>query len=282
MRIGLVTNKFKDTDYSFTKSVIEYLNKKNTTPIIHFNHEFKDCDYIVSEGQNFFDEIDYLISMGGDGTLLTVSYCCAKRDIPILVVNLGTLGYLANVERDEVFDAIDKLIEMDFDIDERSMLEASYSAQSETIKQLALNDLVVTKGLMSKVVHLDVNISGVDLGIIRGDGIIISTPTGSTAYNISAGGPILEPTSNTVVITPICSQTPSFPIVISADDEVTIKVTYRSASDVALASDGELVKYIKNGDQIKIKKAQETVKLIKTFDKSYFEMFQKKYFHDYK
>ncbi len=282
MRIGLVSNKFKDDDYTFTESVIQYLNKQGISPVNHFSHIFDKCQYTILEGQSFFDEIDYLICMGGDGTLLTVSYCCAKRDIPILMVNLGTLGYLANVERDEVFEAIDRLISKNFTIDERTMLEASYTSQSEVIKQLALNDMVVTKGLMSKIVHLDVNIAGVDLGTIRGDGIILATPTGSTAYNISAGGPILEPTSNTVVITPICSQTPSFPIVISADDEVTIKVTYRSTSDVALASDGEIVKYIKNGDEIKIRKAPETVKLIKTFDKSYFEVFNKKYFHDYK
>ncbi len=282
MRIGLVSNKFKDVDYSFTKSVIKYLNEKGIEPVVHFEIECSEVKFSTIIGQDFFEQIDCLIVMGGDGTLLKVSYCCSKQDIPILAVNLGTLGYLANVERDEVFEGIDRLLSGNYVIDERMMLEGSYRNQSNIFTQLALNDFVVTKGLMSKVVFLDVTINENHLGLIRGDGIIISTPTGSTAYNLSAGGPILEPSSNTFVVTPICSQTASFPIVISADDELKIKVTYRSASDIALACDGEIVKYINNNDEITIKKAKETVKLIKPFKKSHYEVFQKKYFHDYK
>ncbi len=281
MIIGLVSNKYKDVDYSFTKSVMKYLNEKGIEPVVHFEID-SDDKYTTILGQDFFEKIECLIVMGGDGTLLKVSYCCAKQNIPIMAVNLGTLGYLANVEREEVYEGIDRLLAGNFIVDERMMLEGSYRSQSNIFTQLALNDLVVTKGLMSKVVYLDITINDNHLGLIRGDGIIVATPTGSTAYNLSAGGPILEPSSNTIVVTPICSQTASFPIVISADDVLKIKVTYRSASDVALACDGEIVKYISNNDEITIKKAKETVKLIKPFKKSHFEVFQKKYFHDYK
>lgn len=281
MIIGIYPNKYKDKKYIYTRRIIKYLNSKNITPISSVRLG-GNVDYTYHEYENMIEEIDYLIVLGGDGTLLGVSSDCSRLEIPVLLINLGTLGYLANVEKNEMFSAIDKLIENDFTIDARIMLESNYYSDVEAIKSICLNEFVITKGLESKLVSVEVYVSDKMMGLIRGDGVIISTPTGSTGYNITAGGPILSPSSDTLVITPICPQTPSFPVVISGDEEVKVKVTYRSASDVALVSDGKIVRYIQNDEEIIIRKSKKHVKLIRIFDKNHFEVFQSKYFHNYR
>ncbi len=281
MNIAIVTNHFKDDNFEVTKCVVSILNKHNIVPYIEKEIESNEVQYKIFEDFSFFDEIDYLIAIGGDGTLLGISNKCAEHNIPILAINLGTLGYLANVEKDEIEVGLEKFVNKDFTIDKRTMLEATFNGKDTKVSSTALNDFVITKGLHSKIVCLDVYVNNDRIGLIRGDGLIVSTPTGSTAYNLSAGGPILEPSSNAIAVTPICSQTPFFPIVISDDDEIRLEVTYRSAADVALACDGDIVDYIQNYDQITIRKSKREVRLIKVFEKSHFDIFSKKYYHDY-
>lgn len=281
MTIGIYPNQYKDKKYNYTRRIIKYLNSKGIVPISYVkiggNIKYTHMDY-----KSMLQNVDYLIALGGDGTLLSVAVDCADFNIPVLLINLGTLGYLANVEKDEIFLAMDKLIDSDFTIDKRVMLESNYEFDDDKIKSVSLNEFVVTKGLESKLVSVEVYISGKLMGLIRGDGVIVSTPTGSTGYNITAGGSILSPSSETFIITPICPQTPSFPLVISADETVKLKLTYRSASDVALVGDGKIVRYIQNDEEIIIKKAEKYVNLIRIFDKNHFEVFQSKYFHNYR
>lgn len=279
MKIGIVTNVYKDEKFIVSRCVVKFLNDNNIEPIIDVDIKDDTLKYNTFESLSRLKTCNYAIVIGGDGTLLNISAKCAKYDVPILAINLGTLGYLANVEREEIIEALTRLIDNNFIVDKRMMIE---TRTSDGKYSRALNDFVVTKGMYSRVVCLEVSINGNALGLIRGDGLIISTPTGSTAYNLSAGGPILESNSNTIVITPICPQTPSFPIVISADEEIQIKVTYRSASDVALVCDGEIVNYVKNNEEIIINKSDRCIKLVKVFNKSNFEVFNKKYFHEFR
>ncbi len=281
MNIGIISNRYKDENYNVTKIIMKNLNDKNIKPIIPVDINEEGIDYLVCDFDEFFQKIDCLIAVGGDGTLIKVSLDCAKNDVPVLLVNLGTLGYLANVEVSEIDEAIDRLTAGNFSIDERLMIKTSINNDDFRVRTIALNDVTVSKGIMSKIITVDVSVNGNKIGAMRGDGLIISTPTGSTAYNLSAGGPILEPHSNTLALTPVCPQNPFFPLVISADEIISISVTVRSNGDIALISDGNIVEQIKNNDIITIKKAKESLKLIKVFDKSHFEIFSKKYFHKY-
>ncbi len=281
MNIGIVTNQFKDIDFEVTKEVVQFFNYHNITPVIDRDIDRLDCEYEVYEDYSVFSTIDYVVVIGGDGTLLGIAAKCAEYDIPILAINLGTLGYLANVEKDEIFVALEKFMKKDFKLDKRTMIEAIVESDETKTTNIALNDFVITKGLLSKIVCLDIYVNGDKLGLFRGDGLIISTPTGSTAYNLSAGGPILIPRSKAVAITPICSQTPFFPIVLSDYNEIQIEVTYRSATDVALSCDGAVVNYLQNYDRITIRNSEREVSLVKVFPKSHFDIFSKKYFHNY-
>lgn len=281
MKIGIVANIYKDKDYEVTHSIIKFLNDNNIIPYMYVDINKNDCTYNLVKEKKMYSLVDNVIVLGGDGTLLGVAFPCAKNNISILGINLGTLGYLSNIEKDEIFEGLTKLVRNEFYIDERIMIESSFIKRGVLSRKLALNDLIVTKGLQSKIVSLDVYIDNNRLGLIRGDGIIVSTPTGSTAYNLSAMGPILDPTSDILVITPISPQTFSRPIVVSANSEIRIKVSYRSKGDVALSCDGEIVKYIQNDEEITIKKSAETTKLIKVFDKKFYEVFQNKFFHTY-
>lgn len=281
MRIGIYPNEYKDKKYVHTRRIIKYLNSKYIQPSVCVKLG-GNVSYNYYPYENMLQEIDYLIVLGGDGSLLSVSLDCAKLDIPVLLINLGTLGYLANVEKNETFTAIEKLINSDFEIDKRFLIESLYFEDDKKNVNMALNEIVITKGLKSKVVSLKIFVNDRLMGFIRGDGVIISTPTGSTAYNRTAGGSILSASSDTIIITPICPQTPSFPVVISSNDEVKIVVASRSGSDVTLVLDGEIATHVKNEEEIKIIKSEKCVKLIKVFDKNHFEVFQSKYFHDYR
>lgn len=276
MNIGIIVNQYKDKNYEVTHNIIKYLNEKKIIPFTTFRVSATDIMYKFVSEDEIYKEINFMIVVGGDGTLLSVSYPCAKNEIPILAINMGTLGYLANVEKDEIYEALDKLLKDEYTIDERIMIESSFYKDEKKIKKVALNDFVVTKGINSKVVSLDVTINNNHLGIIRGDGLIVSTPTGSTAYNLTAMGPVLDPRADVLVVTPICPQTYSKPIVIASDEEVYIKVSYRSVEDVALSCDGQVVKYIENDETIVIKKSAEKVKLIKIYDKSFYDVFRTK------
>ncbi len=281
MRIGIFPNKYKDEEYKVASNIVEILNKKNIEAVLPVYLERTDIKYTFCEYDEFYENIDLLMAVGGDGTLIRVAVDCAKNEIPVVLVNLGTLGYLANVEIDEVDKAVDKIIEGDFTIDERLMIKSFVNDDDLRPRHIALNEIAVSKGLASKIVTADVRVGGKGIGVMRGDGLIISTPTGSTAYNLSAGGPILGPQSNTLAITPVCPQTPFFPIVVSADEEITIKVTFRAFGDITITGDGNIIDQLKNDDVITIVKAKESLRLIKVFDKSHYDVFSRKYLHKY-
>lgn len=276
MKIWIKPNKNKDTDYNFTKKIISWLNEHNVIPYIDFNLDDTKLKFILMDRSFKLIEIDYLLVLGGDGTLLNFARIAAINDILLLGVNLGTLGYLTYVESQDVFNALEKLLSKNFKIDERSMLATKLNGKQ--YEELALNDIVITKGLKTTIISIDIAINGIDLGTMRGDGLIVSTPTGSTAYNNSAGGPILEPNGNIFVLTPLCSQSIFYkPIVVSSNDVVTVKVNYRSIrGECALLIDGKIRKYIDNDETFSFYISERKTKLIKTNDIDFFSLYKKK------
>ncbi len=223
--------------------------------------------------------VEMIIVLGGDGTLLSAARLVADAhaDVPIFGVNLGSLGFMAEVSLDELYGNLEKAIAGKLGTEDRIMLTASVLRQGKRIAQYrVLNDAVINKGALARMMELRVSVNDGHLTTLRADGLIVATPTGSTAYSLSAGGPIIHPTIHCFVLTPICPHTLSNrPIALPDTAVVTICLTSLS-EDVSLTLDGQIGFPLEPNDVVAIKKSQFRIKLIKHPTKSYFEILRTK------
>jgi len=249
----------------------------------------KDCEVFVDDEtasalniSGFSKEMiaslaDVVIVLGGDGTMLNVSRLVAEKSVPILGVNLGSLGFITEVKRDEIIGAVDRMLHGGCAIEERLMLSASILRNGKKITEYTvLNDVVINKGALARIIDLETIINDHYVTTFKADGLIISTPTGSTAYSLSAGGPILYPTLESIVLTPICSHTlTNRPLVLP--DNFKIEIIIKTISgDVFLTLDGQVGFSLQMGDIIEIKKAASKTKLLITIDRDYFKVLRTK------
>jgi NAD+ kinase len=209
---------------------------------------------------------DLLVVLGGDGTLLSMARAVGDLGIPIVGVNLGDLGFLAATTLDEMIPALDALLRGEMVIEERMMLAIRvYRAGQVVASWLALNDAVITKAAMSRIINLSVSIEGQHAILYRADGLIVSTPTGSTAYSLSAGGPILYPTMDGIVLTPICSHTlTNRPIVVPGAQHV--EITLLTSQEVMLTVDGQVGFGLLERDVVEVGRAPSTIRLVRFKD----------------
>ena len=223
--------------------------------------------------------VEMLIVLGGDGTLLSAARLVADAhsDVPIFGVNLGSLGFMAELSLDELYDNLEKAIAGRLETEERMMLSASVLRGDKRIAQYrVLNDAVINKGALARMMELRVSVNGGHLTTIKADGLIVATPTGSTAYSLSAGGPIIHPTIHCFVVTPICPHTLSNrPIALPDDVAVTVRLISRS-EDVSLTLDGQIGFSLERHDVVEIKKSRFKMRLIKHPAKSYYEILRTK------
>ncbi len=223
--------------------------------------------------------VDMLIVLGGDGTLLSAArhVADAHTDVPIFGVNLGTMGFMAEVSLDELYDNLEKAIAGRLETEERMMLSASVIRTGRRVSRYrVLNDAVINKGALARMMELKISVNGSHLTTFRADGLIVATPTGSTAYSLSAGGPIVHPTIHCFVVTPICPHTLSNrPIALP--DTVVVAVCLTSLSeDVSLTLDGQIGFPLIPNDVVEIKRSRYKMKLIKHPVKSYYEILRTK------
>ncbi|OGW38663.1 MAG: NAD(+) kinase [Nitrospirae bacterium GWD2_57_9] len=223
--------------------------------------------------------VEMIIVLGGDGTLLSAArhVADAHTDVPILGVNLGTLGFMSEVSLEELYDNLEKAIAGRLATEDRIMLSASVLRKGERLARYrVLNDAVINKGALARMMELKVSVNQGHLTTFRADGLIVATPTGSTAYSLSAGGPIIYPTIHCFVLTPICPHTLSNrPIALP--DNVTVTVCLTSPSeDVSLTLDGQIGFPLVPGDVVEIKKSRFKMKLIKHPTKSYYDILRTK------
>lgn len=222
---------------------------------------------------------DMIIVLGGDGTLLSAARLVAasKRNVPIFGVNLGSLGFMAEVSLNELYANLAKALAGKLRAEERMMLTATVLRGGKKLfSETVLNDAVVSKGAFGRMVSLEVSVGSDRLTSIRADGLILATPTGSTAYSLSAGGPIIHPAVHCFVLTPICPHTLSHrPIAIPDASVVRVKLASHSAG-VSLALDGQAVTELRHGDVVEVCKAKQKVKLIKHPTKNYYEILRTK------
>jgi NAD+ kinase len=223
--------------------------------------------------------VEMIIVLGGDGTLLTAArhVANAHTDVPIFGVNLGTLGFMAEVSLDELYDNLEKAIAGKLGTEDRIMLTASVLRNgARVVRYRVLNDAVINKGALARMMELKVSVDAGHLTTFRADGLIVSTPTGSTAYSLSAGGPIIYPTIHCFVLTPICPHTLSNrPIALPDNVVVTVRLMSRS-EDVLLTLDGQIGFPLIPDDVVEIKKSRFKMKLIKHPVKSYYEILRTK------
>jgi NAD+ kinase len=221
-------------------------------------------------------QVDLLLVLGGDGTLLSMARLVGDLSVPILGVNLGGLGFLTALTKEELFPALEAFLAGGLVIEERVMLAAQVWRHGERLSEyVALNDVVITKSAMSRIINLAVSVDGQFATAYRADGLIISTPTGSTAYCLSAGGPIVFPTMPAVVLTPICSHTlTNRPIVLPADQR--IEVTLQSDQDVMLTLDGQVGFALREADVVAIHQAAARIRLLRFPQKHFFSVLRTK------
>jgi len=243
MIASVVTNKEKDSELLYTKEITAFLQKN---------------DVVISDKNP-----DFMLVLGGDGTMLRCSHLAATQDIPMLGINLGTLGFLTDAEKKDGIAVLSKVISGGYRIEERLMLEVD--------GKLALNDVVI--GSVGGLKTFSLYINDCFWEEIRADGIIVSTPTGSTAYNLSAGGPILIPDGQMIVVTPVCPHSlSSRPVVIGADD--VVKISAKQNAQITL--DGEDCGELEKGETITIKKAAYSAKIIKTTPDRFHDILKRK------
>jgi len=227
--------------------------------------------------QNVADTAQLLLVLGGDGTLLAGAHLAGPRGIPILPVNLGSLGFLTSVTIDELYPALEDTLAGRSSISQRVMLSAELERAGKVIEShRVLNDAVINKGALARMIELELSIDGDPVCRYRADGLIVATPTGSTAYSLSAGGPIVHPSVESILITPICPHTLSDrPLVIRDTSSVEIKLS-GSAESVFLTLDGQRGIHLEPGDRVRITRAKELLRLIHPPKKSYFDILRNK------
>jgi NAD+ kinase len=219
---------------------------------------------------------DMVIVLGGDGTLLYAARVVGKSEIPILGVNLGSLGFLTEVALPELYNTMERVISGDFRLEERMMLKARVKKADGPIEFSVLNDMVINKGALARIINLKVTINGVYLTTYKADGLIVSTPTGSTGYSMSAGGPIVYPSLSTIIITPICPHTlTNRPILIPGDSVVEIRLV-SGDGNVFVTLDGQVGVDIKEGDRVEISRSERKVYLIEPPERDYYDVLRTK------
>lgn len=219
-----------------------------------------------------------VVCFGGDGTILHMAKAATRQGIPILGVNIGTMGFMAELESSEL-SQLSRLASGDYSIDNRMMLDVTVHRDRDIIfHDICLNDVVITKGAVARIVHLSVKCDNVQAMECGGDGIIIATPTGSTAYNLSAGGPIVEPEAHSILITPICAHDVASRNIVASDQRViTVGLTRNARRNAFLSVDGGKALRMNMGDIATIRKSDLTTKLVRLKDRSFYDVVSMKF-----
>lgn len=220
--------------------------------------------------------VDAVSVFGGDGTFLYAARIIAARDVPILGINLGSLGFLTEVKLERMREAFKGLLTGDYGIEDRMLLDVEVLKNGgHPARYMALNDAVINKGTIARIIELEVSVDSQLVTMTRSDGIIVSTPTGSTGYSLSAGGPILHPTLEALIITPICPHTlTNRPVVVP--DSAVVGICLRHGKDVMLTVDGQVGMPLEQGDCLHIKKAEHSIRLIQIESNPFFKLLREK------
>lgn len=275
----IITNKPKDPQLLVTREICTYLEEVGVTCSVYADEisAGKWQEILHTEGK----QTDMILVLGGDGTLLRAAKDTAQAKIPVIGVNLGTLGYLAEVERTNLKPALDQLLAGDYTIEERMMLKGQVFRNGKILEDCcALNDVAIVRNGRLQMLYFQIFVNGKFLKEYFADGMIVATPTGSTGYNMSAGGPIVEPAANLLLLTPVCPHTlQNRSVILKAEDEILIRVRKREGYEQAnmdVTFDGGTSVGLEPGDEVRIVKSDLITSIIKLSEASFLDVLQRK------
>lgn len=279
-KVGLVAKSGDERVEETIGALIAYLNARNTEFLVHTDcaREFPGERLPPSNLVSIGEQCDLTIVVGGDGTLLSAARALVGYDMPLVGVNLGRLGFLTDILPAEIEARLDAVFAGQFQEEDRFMLDCVIvRGGHEILHGDALNDVVVHKWKIARLVKLETYVDGIFVHTQRSDGLIVSTPTGSTAYALSGGGPILHPSLNAMVLVPICPHTLSNrPIVVGGDSRIEVLLTEEQQTCAQLTFDGQLAMELEVGDRVVVRKKQRPVRLIHPADHDYYAMLRTK------
>ena len=279
----LTPNPYRDKNFQTVRAAYQVLKEAGIQPKLCLPFDV-DRSYELPKDLRFsrldreLPNADLVICFGGDGTILHMAKAATRKGIPILGVNIGTMGFMAELESTEL-DKLKRLVTGDYTIDSRMMLDVTVQRDRDIIfHDICLNDVVVTKGAVARIVHLAVKCDGIPAMECGGDGVIISTPTGSTAYSLSAGGPIVEPEAKNIIITPICAHDVGSRCIVASDKRtVTVEMILNARRNAYLSVDGGKAFRLNMGDIATIRKSHLETKLIRLKDHSFYDVVNSKF-----
>ncbi|MBN1573639.1 MAG: NAD(+)/NADH kinase [Deltaproteobacteria bacterium] len=276
-KIGIVAKKNKPEAIDTVRGLIPFLKDRGIETILD-----NETASLTGESSSFNIEdvpksSDLIIVLGGDGTLLYAARLVGKSEIPILGVNLGSLGFLTEIALEELNETIEKVISGDFRIEERMMLKAEIpTADGKKSEYSVLNDVVINKGVLARIINLEVMVNGAYLTTYNADGLIVSTPTGSTGYSLSAGGPVVHPTLSAIIINPICPHTlTNRPILVPEESKIEIRLLSGDGT-VYVTLDGQVGVDFPEGRTITVSKSKRKVRLIEPPERDYYDVLRTK------
>lgn len=276
--IGIIYKHNFDPARSEALKLETWLKDRDISVFLEEMSTVKEVKGCSEDPSSIPENVDRIIVFGGDGTMLGAARKVGKYGVPILGVNLGGLGFLTEIPLKRMYNVIEMMIKDELEVESRLMIQTKvFRADKEVCNFPVLNDVVINKGPLARIVDLDVYINDRFLTTFRADGLIISTPTGSTAYNLSAGGPILYPTMTNFILTPICPFTlTNRPIIFPDSDTITIMMGKEGEEKVSLTFDGQAGFDFFHGDRVIIHKSKAMIKVIKSPYQSYFEILRAK------
>lgn len=282
-RVGLVVKPHQQDVLKTLCQVVLWLSERGITLVSASPTEGEKigsetgCVIEILPGDELAANVDLMLVLGGDGTMIATSRLVGDTDVPVLGVNYGRLGYLAEFRIEELYPALETILEGNYTVEKRVMLTAELHRGWERVSHnRVLNDIVINKAALARIIEIECYINEKFVNSFRADGLIVASPTGSTAYNLSAGGPVVYPSMNAIIITPICPFTLSNrPIVVPDESQIELRLKTPN-EDVALTLDGQVGFPLKPDDRVLIRKSRTTFDLVQPMNRNYFEVLREK------
>lgn len=269
----IIVNRDRDEQLELTNRVQKFLEEQGKEYVVRM----ESLGLAGQEWEPLSQDIDGIIVLGGDGTLIRAANRLLTYDIPMFGINAGTVGYLTGVEATEAEKGLERLCNGTFRVEKRMMLEAEFNQQYE---DTVLNEVAITRSGVSRIINLAVYVNGALLDVVSGDGLLVATPTGSTGYNLSAGGPVVKPEAELILITPICPHSlSSREIVVAAEDEISVEILQSKRGpevEAVVTFDGRAARKLKPDDKILVRRSKYTTKMVQLDEKTFFEVLRSK------
>ena len=282
-KVVMTPNPYRDRNFKFAQQAERILRQSGIETRICLAFDV-DRSFELPSDIRLYDleqelkDADLLICFGGDGTILHSSKAATRAGVPVLGVNIGTMGFMAELESGEMKE-LSRLAEGRYTVEERMMLHVTAERDGQILlEEEALNDAVITKGAVARTIQLAVSCDGAEVMAFGGDGVIVSTPTGSTAYAMSAGGPIVEPTTQNIILTPICAHDMQTKTIVTAPErKITVEVGRIGRKNAFLSVDGGRALRLNTGDVVRISRSKFTTRLVHLTERNFFEIVKNKF-----